>query len=120
MLFDAKAVFSRAPARRPLDTGRVKALCFGEATRTSGMTAMRSAPRAFAAITALGLGGLLSCVQPGLHAHSAATPAATVMYASFAPSDPEVFIADGNGANARPVLSTPGYDYNASLSADGK
>ena len=47
-------------------------------------------------------------------------PAQAVMYASFAPNNSQVFIADGDGGNAKPLLAQPGYDYNASLSADSR
>ena len=44
----------------------------------------------------------------------------TIAYASFAPLNAEIFIADADGANATPFLPSPGSDYNASFSADGQ
>jgi Tol biopolymer transport system component len=44
----------------------------------------------------------------------------TVAYASFAPLNTDIFIADADGTNATPFLPSPGLDYNASFSADGQ
>ncbi len=44
----------------------------------------------------------------------------TLALASFAPLNLDVFIADADGSNARPLLAHPAQDYNASFSADGK
>ena len=41
-------------------------------------------------------------------------------YASFAPLNTDIFIADADGANAAPFLPGPGLDYNASFSIDGQ
>jgi Tol biopolymer transport system component len=41
-------------------------------------------------------------------------------YASFAPLNGEVFVGDADGSNARPVSPDPGWDANASFSADGR
>lgn len=43
----------------------------------------------------------------------------TIAYASLGPVDTDIFIADGDGANAEPLLPNPSLDYNASFSADG-
>jgi TolB protein len=43
----------------------------------------------------------------------------TIAYGSLGPLDTDIFIADGDGTNARPLLPHPGLDYNASFSADG-
>jgi Tol biopolymer transport system component len=43
----------------------------------------------------------------------------TVAFNSFAPADTEVFIADGDGGNARPLAPNLTLDYNASFSSDG-
>ena len=40
-------------------------------------------------------------------------------FASFGPLDTDVFIADADGRNARPLLSHPELDYDATFSADG-
>jgi Tol biopolymer transport system component len=38
---------------------------------------------------------------------------------SFGPANTEIFLADGNGANPRPLFADPALDYNASFSSDG-
>ncbi|MEG3164002.1 hypothetical protein U1701_05285 [Sphingomonas sp. PB2P19] len=43
-----------------------------------------------------------------------------IAFASFAPLDSDVFIADADGTNARPLLPHPESDSNASFSSDGK
>jgi Tol biopolymer transport system component len=43
-----------------------------------------------------------------------------VAFASFAPLNLDVYIADADGANARPLLPHPGQDYNASFSPDAR
>lgn len=41
-------------------------------------------------------------------------------FASFAPLNTDIFIADADGSDAKPLLAHPGLDYNASFSNDGK
>lgn len=41
-------------------------------------------------------------------------------FASFSPLNDDIFIADSDGSNARPLLPGPSQDYNASFSNDGK
>src|SRR5687767_11544212 len=43
-----------------------------------------------------------------------------IAFASFAPLDSDIFIADADGSNARPLVSTPGFEANASFSSDGR
>lgn len=43
-----------------------------------------------------------------------------VVFASFAPINSDIFIADANGDNARPWLAHAEFDANASFSRDGK
>lgn len=43
-----------------------------------------------------------------------------IAFASFAPLDADIFIADADGSNARPFLAHPEADANASISADGR
>jgi Tol biopolymer transport system component len=50
----------------------------------------------------------------------AAPPKYRVAFASFAPLDLDVYLADADGSNARPFLPHPGQDYNASFSPDGR
>jgi Tol biopolymer transport system component len=44
----------------------------------------------------------------------------TIAYGSLGPLDTDIFIADGDGANAEAWLPHPALDYNASFSADGR
>jgi len=44
----------------------------------------------------------------------------TIAFASFAPLNSDIFIADADGSHARPFLAHPGLDYNASFSRDGR
>jgi len=44
----------------------------------------------------------------------------TVAFASFAPLDTDIFIAAGDGSDAKPLLAHPELDYNASFSPDGR
>jgi len=43
-----------------------------------------------------------------------------IAYASFAPLNGEVFVADADGSHARPLSPDPGWDANASFSMDGQ
>ena len=43
-----------------------------------------------------------------------------IAFAKFAPMNTDIFIADADGGNAKPLLANPESDYNASFSADGK
>lgn len=43
-----------------------------------------------------------------------------IVFASFAPLNLDIFVADADGRNARPLLPHPDQDYNASFSRDGK
>ena len=72
-----------------------------------------------AALTTGLLAFLVACAAPGQGDRST-YPSAPVMYAHLGPGNTQVMVADGNGRNARPLLQQSGFDYNASLSADGK
>lgn len=43
-----------------------------------------------------------------------------VSFASFAPLNADIFVAEADGSNPRPLLAHPGLDYNPSFSRDGK
>ena len=43
----------------------------------------------------------------------------TIAYSGFAPLNDDVFVADADGGNARPLLASSGQDFNASFSRDG-
>src|SRR5262245_3102041 len=45
---------------------------------------------------------------------------AGIAYASFAPLNTDLFVANADGSGIRPLLSDPANDYNASFSADGR
>jgi TolB protein len=63
--------------------------------------------------------GLAICVS--LLAQTAPTAGQYgVAYASFAPLNAELFVADAGGSNARPLSPDPGWDANASFSMDGQ
>jgi TolB protein len=65
-----------------------------------------------------------ACLLLGFGLMSASAHAAEsgyrIAFTSFAPFDIELFVADGDGSNARPFLSDPGLDFDASYSNDGK
>jgi len=44
----------------------------------------------------------------------------TIAFKSFAPNNTDIFIADGDGSHARPLVPSPALDYDASFSADGR
>lgn len=43
-----------------------------------------------------------------------------IAFASFAPLNTDIFVADANGDNLKPLLAHPDLDYNASFSRDGQ
>jgi TolB protein len=47
-------------------------------------------------------------------------PEYTVAFASFAPLNTDIFVADADGHNPTPLLAHPDLDYNASFSRDGQ
>ena len=47
-------------------------------------------------------------------------PEYAVVFASFAPLNTDIFIADANGDNPKPLLAHAALDYDASFSPDGK
>lgn len=63
------------------------------------------------------IGGLLAFPAQPLRADE--KPRYRLSFASFAPLNTDVFIADADGHNARAFLPNPELDYNATCSADG-
>jgi Tol biopolymer transport system component len=61
----------------------------------------------------------LAVASAGMAAEPPVSQKYRIAFASFAPLDTDVFIADADGSNARPFLAHPGLDYNASFSRDG-
>lgn len=51
---------------------------------------------------------------------SGAAESYAIAFASFAPLNTDLFVADADGSNPRPLLAHPDQDYNASFSRDGK
>ena len=49
-----------------------------------------------------------------------AAPAYKLAFVNFGPLNMDLFIADADGSNPKPLLPHPAHDYNASFSADGK
>lgn len=49
-----------------------------------------------------------------------AEPKYTIAYSRFAPLNSDIFVADADGRNPKPFLASPGQDFNASFSKDGK
>lgn len=49
----------------------------------------------------------------------ASEPSYAIAFASFAPLNTDVFVADADGSNPEPLLAHPDLDYNASFSRDG-
>ena len=44
----------------------------------------------------------------------------TIAFASFGQLNTDIFVADADGSNAKPLLANPALDYDASFSPDGK
>ena len=53
-------------------------------------------------------------------AHNSPDPIYQIAFANFGPLNNDIFIADADGLNARPLLPNPANDYNASFSHDAK
>lgn len=60
-----------------------------------------------------GIAGVAACYCATICAQE------TLAFSSFAPVNSDVFIADGDGRNARALAANPALDQNASLSSDG-
>lgn len=52
--------------------------------------------------------------------HKPSEPHYTIAFASFAPLNTDIFVADADGSNPKPLLAHRDLDYNASFSRDGK
>ena len=63
---------------------------------------------------------LLSSPAGGQNTRSTTDERYTVAFASVAPLNTDIFIAAGDGSDARPFLAHPDLDYNASFSPDGR
>ncbi len=68
----------------------------------------------FIMLTGLALSGPVQAEEAGLQ------PEYTIAFASFAPVNSDLFTADADGSNAKPLLPHAELDYNASFSKDGK
>ena len=58
--------------------------------------------------------------QGAARADRHAAPRYGIAFAGFAPLNSDLFIADADGRNPRPLLPHPDLDYNGSFSADGR
>ena len=63
----------------------------------------------------IGLSILPAIVAPGV----LAAQDYRLAFNSFGPANTEIFLADANGANPRPVFADPALDYTAAFSSDG-
>lgn len=63
-------------------------------------------------VLAAGAGANRLCAQ--------ATPDYTIAFAHFGPRNMDLFVADADGKNARPLVADAANDYNASFSPDGE
>jgi TolB protein len=63
---------------------------------------------------------LLCSTAGGQNTRPATDERYTVAFASVAPLNTDIFIAAGDGSDARPLLPHPDLDYNASFSPDGR
>lgn len=63
---------------------------------------------------------LCSLAVDGQNQTSRNEPDYEIAFAKFAPINTDIFMADADGANAKPLLAHPESDYNASISPDGK
>jgi TolB protein len=63
---------------------------------------------------------LLCSTAGGQNTRPAPDERYTVAFASVAPLNTDIFIAAGDGSDARPLLAHPDLDYNASVSPDGR
>jgi Tol biopolymer transport system component len=61
----------------------------------------------------------LALASHGMAAESPVTPEYRIAFASFAPLDTDIFIADADGGGARPFLAHSDLDCNATFSRDG-
>ncbi|WP_189487483.1 PD40 domain-containing protein [Asticcacaulis endophyticus] len=62
---------------------------------------------------------VMSCLDVIKAAEAIAPPRDGLTFASFGPLNTDIFIADADGSNARPIIANPALDSNASFSADG-
>jgi TolB protein len=64
---------------------------------------------------------LMVLIAPICHAaENVGSSSYQIAFASFAPLNTDVFIADGDGKNAKPLFADPDLDSNASFSSDGR
>ena len=66
---------------------------------------------------------LMAGLLPGVGIRCAAAetePSYTIAFASFGPRNTDLFVADADGKNARPLVPHADNDYNASFSRDGE
>lgn len=70
---------------------------------------------------ALGAVSLVAgCASISVAQTDAARAAYTIAFKSFAPNNSDIFIANRDGSQIRPLAPSPALEYNASFSADGR
>jgi TolB protein len=77
---------------------------------------LRSLQSAFLAIA---LSGAATYGQ-SVTKQNAPAASSAIAFASFSPLNSDIFIADGDGRNPKPLVAHPALDYNASFSPDGR
>ena len=85
-----------------------------------GGTAVRAGRRAFLTGAAVCAAAVATMVSAPRDVERQGQREYAIAFASFAPLDSDIFIADADGANPRALLSTPGFEANASFSPDGQ
>jgi dipeptidyl aminopeptidase/acylaminoacyl peptidase len=67
-------------------------------------------------------GVVVALLQPvtGQRAQPSREPVYSIAFASFAPLNTDIFIADADGSNAKPLIAHPDLDYNPPFSPDGR
>ncbi len=83
-------------------------------------TAVRAGRRAFLTEAAVCVAAVATMVSAPRDVERQGQPEYAIAFASFAPLDSDIFIADADGGNPRALLSTPGFEANASFSPDGR
>ena len=63
---------------------------------------------------------IVACLCAAFAGAQRASPRYTIAFKSYAPNNTDIFIADSDGNNARPLMPDPALDYNASFSPDGQ
>ena len=63
---------------------------------------------------------IVACLYAAFASAQRVNPRYTIAFKSYAPNNTDIFIAESDGNNARPLMPDPALDYNASFSPDGQ